>query len=284
VNCGGQDRDGAGSALLCAQVGPNAGTCVVDNCFNIPCPGSQICVNFACVDNPCQAMQCSGPGQYCRPSSDFKTATCATTCAGVSCPGGMDCVSGACVTPPCPGGCASGQVCAGPDGASDGGNGCVPSKCLAEGGSCPNGGCCNPLTGACGTCPCTGIVCPTGQTCVDNECIAAIIDAGVVDAAGETGGRPIVDAAEIEAGGSAGSGGVGPVGGSGGSVIEVIRGRFGLATGGGGCSCETGPGLDGRAGRFFVLGLALFAAAARRRRRHQASASRNVVSGNGDVR
>ncbi|MEZ4296407.1 MAG: MopE-related protein [Polyangiaceae bacterium] len=203
--------------FACAPSGPKAGICVIDNCYNIPCQGCDKACNLgACVDNPCKDDTCP-PDQVCDPSDDFTSATCEGSCAGVVCPGGEKCKNGVCA-PTCDPPCANGEVC---DDTQS------PPKCVADQcdpNPCTDGACCDPITGACGNCPCEGVICPDGQMCQDGSCF---------DGAGGSGGD----------GGSAGNAGSGGNAGNGGSTgtgttttTTTPRGNRDLATGGGGCA------------------------------------------------
>jgi MYXO-CTERM domain-containing protein len=233
---------------ICATTGPKAGQCVPDTCLNTGCAGcGKVCTDAGtCVDNPCTPASC--PGQLCKPSDDYTAPVCVPSCAGVTCAAGEVCNEGTCVKT-CSPSCGQGQVCDTSSGAPT----CVQSQCAPD--ACPAGGCCDPLTGACGACPCEGYVCPEGQACKDNNC----------------------DDNSGSGGGGAGGGGEGGsattttgTGGAGGGV-------FGLPTGGGGCTCEVGAGapkpIEGAAGGL----LALAALALGRRRRRAACAAAEVV-------
>ncbi|MRG91771.1 MopE-related protein [Polyangium spumosum] len=246
------------SGEVCTAYGPNAGKCVVDNCYNVPCNGcNKVCNLGSCLDNPCKPDSCPAD-QVCNPSADFTTFTCVPTCANVECPSGQACKEGACV-PACEPACGADQYC---DLAQTPPT-CVQNQCA---GTCPNGGCCNPVTGACGNCPCEGVVCPEGQicqaecppgvACSPGECVEPMGQGGAGGAGGmgpgSGGGDP----------GSGGAGGVAP--GAGGSAGAPDRGNWGLPTGGGGCSCKAAGDSRSSAGWLALLGLPL--AFLRRRR------------------
>ena len=236
---------------VCAASGPSAGLCVVDNCFNLGCPGCDQACNDAggCVANPCTDDTCP-PGEVCKPTENFTSFECVGSCADVDCPAGEVCVDGACI-PTCAPPCAADEFC---DLSQDPAT-CVPNLCTAD--SCPNGGCCDPVDGSCGPCPCEGIVCPTDQVCLDGECIA---DSGM--GGGGAGGS----GAAGPGSGAGGPTGSGAAGGTGGSSSAGEPGVWGLATGGGGCSCKTTASDAPNFGTLSaVVGLAL--AAMRRRKR-----------------
>ncbi|NUP04704.1 MAG: hypothetical protein HOW73_01445, partial [Polyangiaceae bacterium] len=151
--------------LVCTNIGEHAGECVVDNCFNLGCPNcGEVCTDLAeCIQNPCTDDSCP-PNEVCKPSDDFLSFSCVPSCANVDCKDGTICQDGVCV-PSCDPACEPGNVC---DLSQDPPT-CVPDQCTPE--SCPNGGCCDSFTGACGACPCEGVICPDEQTCENGECV-----------------------------------------------------------------------------------------------------------------
>ncbi|EYF02009.1 Hypothetical protein CAP_7488 [Chondromyces apiculatus DSM 436] len=230
----------------CAQVGPFAGTCTADTtCWSIPCGAGcgQACHSGTCVDNPCAVTPAPcGPDEVCKPSADFTDVSCVPSCADVTCPQGQACHDGVCIDT-CTPACDPGQAC---------NTAQTPPTCTTCLGQCPSG-CCDPVTGQCGDCPCTGVVCPEGQTCSDGSCFDTSSGPG-------TGG----------AGGTGGSGGSGTTSsstGTQGGVGGDEGGVWGLPTGGGGCSCEVGPGArsSNAWGAFAGLGLGLLLMRRRRR-------------------
>jgi MYXO-CTERM domain-containing protein len=263
----------AGTSILCTDFGPNAGRCVADNCFNIPCAAGKLCANFTCLNDPCMGKGCAA-NEVCRPSADFLTATCEKSCASVTCSTGQVCSHGSCAAPPCGGACGSGQVCAsgggdaGAEAGTDAGAACVADKCSAQGG-CPNGGCCNPVTGACGTCPCTGVHCPAGQTCVADECVVPTADAG------SDAPVAMTDGAVHESG----AGGAGGAAGAAGEPESTPLGRFGLATGGGGCQCELGRRPSSGSAWLVALGAVVLGVGRRRRRKPDVQPRRGTPVG-----
>lgn len=146
---------------VCTNFGANAGRCVADNCFNVPCAPGKACNDGACVDNPCKPGSCPA-GEVCKPSADFSSFACEPSCADAKCAAPMVCSHGVCVEPGCVQPCPDNQVCGGADG------GCVDSQCAPQG--CPDGAYCDPLTGTCGNWPCEGVQCPAGQVCEAGEC------------------------------------------------------------------------------------------------------------------
>ncbi|MDI3283359.1 MopE-related protein [Polyangium sp. 15x6] len=232
------------SGQVCANTGSNLGKCVVDTCYNVPCLGCNKACNLgSCVDNPCVPGACQ-PDEVCKPSADFTTFSCVPTCAGVDCAAGTICKDGACV-PTCDPACGAGETCD----TSLTPPACVQNKCA---GACSNGGCCDPLTGACGNCPCEGVLCPSGQVCQGGECVDPMGGTGSSSSSGGAGG----------AGGAGGMAGAGP--GAGGSAGAPDKGVWGLATGGGGCACSAAGDARSSVGWLALLGLPL--AFLRRRR------------------
>jgi hypothetical protein len=242
--------------LVCTNYGPDAGTCVANNCFNVPCQGcDQTCNNLGtCVENPCKENSCP-PDQVCRPSDDFTTFACVGSCAGVDCGAGTICEDGLCVPtcdPPCPAGKTCDDTQIPPT--------CVDSLCTDM--SCPVGGCCDPLTGQCGTCPCEGVICPDQQKCVNDQCVEDAMGTG---GAGGTGGQG-------EGAGAQGANGPGATG----SGADGPNGVWGLATGGGGCQCDF-RGSAPPPGTWITVGLVIFSLARRRRRDVSSSSDKEVA-------
>ncbi len=245
---------------VCAETGSQKGKCVGDaGCWNVLCQGcNKACNGGACVDAPCVAGTCPA-NQECKPTPDFLGHTCVDSCGGVSCPASKTCVDGTCVDD-CSPVCAGGQVC---DRATTPPT-CVDSKCSAS--SCPSGAHCEPVTGACGNYPCENVVCPSGEACnpTTGQCAATTTSSSTSSTGTGAGGS--TSAATTTTGGFSTSTGATGSGGAGGSE----RGIWGLATGGGGCACEVGPGraARGEAGAALTaLAVALGCARARRRRR-----------------
>jgi hypothetical protein len=221
--------------LVCNSYGDNAGKCVKDSCFQIPCQGCDKACNLgACVDNPCKAESCPA-GQACKPNGDFTGVTCFGSCADVTCPQGQVCDDGACV-PTCDPACAAGETCD----MTQSPPVCVASKCAQD--ICTDGSCCDPMTGFCGNCPCEGVVCPNGQECKQGECVQG--QGGSGGAGGAGGGAT---SSSSGTGGSAGAGG--------GTAGDT--GIWGLPTGGGGCSCDLGGHDRGQGLGWALAALAL---------------------------
>jgi MYXO-CTERM domain-containing protein len=250
------------SGQACAPSGPAIGTCQPDNdCFFFACSSGEICdPNGSCVDDPCEPNPCQAD-EVCKPDASFTQPRCLKSCATVTCPSGQTCFEGDCVDT-CDPACAGGEVCGN---VGDAGPSCGPDKCQTDGGTlpCSNGAYCDPVTGACGADPCTGVHCPTAQECVAGKCEWA--PEGGTGGAGGTGGTG-------GGGGSGGSGakdggaGTGGANGSGGGSTQAEKGVWGLATGGGGCACSS-AGSESRTTPFAVGLFAMALGAALRRRR-----------------
>jgi MYXO-CTERM domain-containing protein len=251
----------------CAAKGPAAGTCQpAGNCFFHGCKTGEVCNNGVCQDDPCDPNTCA-EGEVCKPNATFDAPRCVGSCAGVTCPAGEQCVEGACEPTGCGQDCPADQYCQ-PDG--DGGGTCGPSKCITEAGlPCSNGAICDPVTGQCGNDPCEGVVCPTAQACVAGECQwAPEGGTGGAAGAGGSGGGSGGSDPDAGAGASSGSGGSGPK-----PTTEPERGVWGLATGGGGCSCKTAGSQRGGAEGLLLMLAAVGLLSSRRRRRRPGQAA-----------
>ncbi len=225
---------------VCAQIGPNVGSCSVDNCYNNPCQGcGKVCNLGACADNPCKVDSCK-PDEQCVPKPDFSSFDCVKSCASITCKTGETCVNGACVED-CKPACAAGEICDLTQTPSK----CVPDKCNPNPCSA-TGAYCDPKTGMCGNDPCSGVVCPSGEVCSQGQCGA-------------------------ESQGSSSSSGASAASSSSGGDLPL----WGLSTGGGGCSCEVSGGSDGkRAPDGALLAVVGLAAASTRRRRREGEVRR----------
>ena len=212
---------------VCAASGPNVGKCAPDNCWSNPCQGcGKACNLGACVNDPCTTASCP-LDQECKPNATFTGFDCVPSCAGVTCSGDQVCKDGKC-TPTCSPACGSGQVCD----TSTTPPTCGADKCMPS--PCTNGSCCDPITGACGNCPCAGVVCPSGQACEGGQCGHPQMGTGSGSSSATSGaGGNASTSATSSATGSTSTAGVG------GST-----GIWGLATGGGGCACKvSGTGM-----------------------------------------
>ncbi|HZF47847.1 MAG TPA: MopE-related protein [Polyangiaceae bacterium] len=242
--------------LVCATHGPNAGTCGLDNCFNIPCSGCDAaCYKGQCVPSPCEPNPCAA-GEVCKPNATFTDHTCEPSCFAVMCAADEVCKAGTCVKT-CSPACGAGEYCD----QSQATPVCVPSACANP--ICVDGSCCDPKTGACESCACEGVVCPAGQQCIEGSCFEGI---GGVGGSGGSGGG--------SAGAGGGTGGAGGMGGAGPGTTSSGAasgtgggGTWGMPTGGGGCVCEVGAGASGEShGRWAIAALLACALGLRRRR------------------
>jgi hypothetical protein len=238
---------------ICTDYGPKAGQCVPNNCYNLPCNGcGMACNGGGCVQNPCTAVTCPLT-KVCKPTEDFQGHTCVDSCVGVSCPGGKACVDGACV-PTCDPACPMGKVCD----TAQSPPVCVNDKCNPD--PCTDGSFCNPASGQCTNYPCSGVLCPAGQSCDERNGQCVLIDQGTGGGGGSTTGTTTSTSTSGATTGSTSSSSGGGEGGT--------RGVFGLATGGGGCSCEVGPQGSRLADvRWLLVGLAIALGRQRRRTR-----------------
>jgi hypothetical protein len=252
------------AGTVCAEFGPNAGQCVVDNCFNNPCQGcGKVCNLGSCVDNPCHDDSCQ-PDEECKPSADFTSFTCVKSCADVTCNAGETCVGGACVAS-CDPACANGQACD----LSQTPPACVQSKCDPN--PCTDGSFCDPVTGQCGNDPCEGVLCPQDQTCSKGDCHQGGAGGGTSTSSTSTGSGGTTASTGSSTGTGAGASGAGG---------DETKGVWGLATGGGGCACEAGGSSESNgASRWLLVGLAVAIGGMRRRRRRtEAAAGSEEVS------
>ena len=243
-----------GTGEVCARFGAKTGQCVSNTCEETGCEGCNlVCRSGQCVSNPCTSTTCAST-QLCRPSADLSSSTCKPSCAGVSCGLNEVCKDGACISN-CGTSCTSLQVC---DTATQK---CVTNQCLAGNKSCPASQCCDAFTGACGPCPCDGVVCPKGQACSNGQCVGSSTSS--VGGSGST--------ADAGAAGSLSAGGNANVTTS----TMPDKRAFGRPTGGGGCDCRIT-----RASRpSLALGLVaagLISAAMRRRKRPTAKTASGI--------
>ncbi len=249
---------------VCTDYGPKAGTCVLNNCFNAPCLGcGKICHNAVCTDNPCTPNSCPS-NQVCKPKSDLSGFDCVDSCAAVNCPSGQTCVNGACVAT-CDPACVNGQVCDMTQNPPK----CIDNQCPP--GACPNGAYCDPVTGDCKDYPCEGVLCPSGQACQDGECVT---DSGTGGSGGGSSTSSSSSGSTSTSGSTSSSTSGMPGTGGGGAGGGPDKGVWGLATGGGGCFCDVGPGALKNRGTEALVALALALSAARLRRRSGNAASK----------
>ncbi|HOU92617.1 MAG TPA: MYXO-CTERM sorting domain-containing protein, partial [Polyangiaceae bacterium] len=241
----------------CVPTGPATGQCQPrSSCNFFGCDAGLICSGGACMDDPCDPNPC-GPTEVCKPDATRTEARCVASCADVDCEPIERCVEGDCVPTGCAEPCTDDAVCQ-DDG--EGGLSCGPSRCdttvLLP---CADGAYCDPATGACGDPPCTGVVCPENQVCELGECVLpAVTGQGGQGGSGATGGGG------LDVAGTAGE--TGEVGGDEVEPVPEPPRAWGLATGGGGCSCRTAPGSRSAAGALAALLAGLLLERRRRRR------------------
>ncbi len=245
---------GAGS--VCTSYGVKSGTCVKANCWNLPCQGcGKACNDGVCVDNPCKADSCKA-SEECRPKADFKGFDCVAACGDKTCKGGERCEAGTCIAT-CSPACGAGTTCD----ESQKPPKCVADKCPAAG--CADGSCCDPMTGTCGNCLCEGVVCPSGQECKAGSCFTKTGGAGGGTPTGTGGGSQTTSTTTTSALGAGGGG-------------QDVKGTWGLATGGGGCSCEVGAGASRSPDARWAAVAALLVALRRTRRRRAVATERRA--------
>jgi MYXO-CTERM domain-containing protein len=257
----------------CVPRGPAAGECQPrTNCNFFDCRPGSYCKNSVCVNDPCANNPCAA-GEVCKPSETVGEHRCVPSCATVTCQAGERCVDGACQATGCPQGCPVGQYC---QQSADAGSSCAPSQCPAGPLPCSNGQYCDPATGRCGNQPCAGVKCPTGQSCTNGECYwipeGGAGSGGSAGSAGNDAGSSGGTTGNDASAGNGGSGNAGPG--------NNPRGQWGLATGGGGCSCRTAPAQSflSQAGALFAVAASVLALRRRRRRASTAACNRNEAA------
>jgi MYXO-CTERM domain-containing protein len=263
---------------LCIATGPLTGSCGdAEDCYLFGCTQGNICVSGSCADNPCDPNPCAA-SEMCRANADYTSYECVASCANVTCEAAGDvCKDGDCVATGCGQTCPDGQFCLAPDDPDAGAAECGASKCPHNtdyASYCGDGSHCDPTTGQCGTDPCAGVVCPDGQRCVRGQC--ALVQTTAPDAGTDSGTDGSVTPPDAQADAAKPDSGALPDGGT----KPEVRGIFGLATGGGGCSCRT-TGRDG-SGALGGLLLLLAAGVLERRRRQRMPTDR--VAKNGGAR
>jgi MYXO-CTERM domain-containing protein len=126
------------------------------NCYTNGCPTGEICQKGKCVADPCDGVNCSGKGEFCRDGQ------CVQSCGCMTCPTGEICLDGQCVTDPCDGvTCAQDEVCNNISGQ------CVKNSCASSG--CGDKRTC--INGSCVDDPCLNIQCPQGDVCDKGQCV-----------------------------------------------------------------------------------------------------------------
>jgi hypothetical protein len=135
------------------------GECKPDDCSTFPdrCTANQVCINGACVTNPCAGVNCPS-GQYC------VGGTCIASCADVDCPEGQRCRMGMCEVDPCGKQCPFGKSC------NEDTKKCEQNPCGFV--QCSQGQECDPNhNGICVDSPCAGTMCPSpGEVCKLGTC------------------------------------------------------------------------------------------------------------------
>jgi hypothetical protein len=149
-----EDQAGLEAAIMSITTvieGEFGGACD-DTCYGTGCPSGQICVNAACVTNPCDAdATLCASSSYCY-TDGTSTGMCATVCPD-ACPAGQSCTTSGCKVDACAGiNCPMDQTCQ---------NGqCVATPCAQT---------CRPqqecIAGVCKDDPCRYITCPSGDSC-----------------------------------------------------------------------------------------------------------------------
>ena len=163
----------------------------------------------------------------------------------MTCQTGQECVLGACEAT-CDPACADGQVCD----RTQAPPACVTDKCAGQP-PCSDGSFCDPVTGSCGNNdPCVGVVCPATQVCQSGSCQEGQGGAGGGSSSSSSSSGGTTSSSSSSGGGAGGA---------------SDKGVWGLATGGGGCSCEVGPGALLGDARLALAALALLIGARRRR-------------------
>ena len=237
----------------CAAVGDSAGCQPDGSCTFFGCPDGEACNADTCVDDPCDPFPTDcNPDQGCRPNATFDGHECFASCADVSCGATEHCIDGSCQATGCGAACPSGELCV------------EPSDAGTE-------QCCDPMTTACGNDPCAGVQCPSGQFCDSfGQCVnPPEPPMGGTGGAGGAGGGAGGAGTGARDGGAAAAGpdGSAAAGGTGGTTRRPNE-VFGLATGGGGCACETVRGSPPTPGALALAGLLLGALGLRRRARN----------------
>lgn len=139
------------------------GVCQPLGCYMTGCPTGQMCLNGQCMTDPCASLSCP-TGTFCR------RGDCVPACGYAHCASNQTCsADGVCVTSPsCSPACGTGQTC-GAD------NQCHTDPCAGV--DCGGLAC---KAGACVDRPCTDVVCPSGLSCFNDQCVGtpALADGG----------------------------------------------------------------------------------------------------------
>ncbi len=218
------------------------GACVDRSCTGIgqTCGPDQFCMDHTCVDDPCAQADCEA-GEYCIPQCD------SDGCTGASC------------EPLCY--CHEGMAC-------DGQGGCVEDVCADV--QCGLGERCDPATGICEDDPCAAVApfCNPSEACFEGECID--------DPCGQIDCPPTFDCILFETTDEFGDPVPQPIcRADPDTYIPGVDGDLFLATGDGGCACQSTS--DGQGAGLLTLLLALLWFR-RRRRRFRAEQDRGEVA------
>jgi hypothetical protein len=273
--CDGKDNDCDGKTDEMAEC-PGASMCVEGKCMlpckpgEFSCPGGTKCINGYCLPDKCTGVECkdtercvdgkciekcSGISCADHEKCDPKTGQCVDdSCLTKGCPGDKTCVNYKCVDNPCPPGkCPDGQMC-------------IDGKCLdtCANVTCPKGQVC--FQGVCTSDPCAGITCPANHTCKVNgqkgECVpdpCRFVSCGQGEICSD--GKCIADPCKAT---SCPQGFECVVTHKGQADCKILEGQAAtteqmLASGGGGCACNTNGRSRGPGGPVGA-GLLLFAA------------------------
>ncbi len=199
-----------------------SGYCVDRSCSapGVDCPPNEICVDHACLADPCAEAGCDPETEYCVPDCDTEpcTARCEPLCR---CPPDERCVE--------PGVCAQDP--------------CAEAQCEA-------GERCDPETGLCAPDPCEGVDCPSGEQCYAGACAedpcqpvrcSAFHHCVVLETTNELGEPALEPVCQAD------------------PQFYNPQGDELLATGSGGCGCATGNGPPGGSPTLLgLLGLLLW--------------------------
>ncbi len=224
------------------------------------CPGGMSCQDGYCIPTPCYGVDCP-EGQVCRDGD------CVDVCSLIHCDDNETCVDGRCVENNCYGlGCPEGQICrnaqCSDDPCADVTCGerqfCREGQCIdtcehvvcPEGQSCKDGRCepdpcldidCDWGTrcrdGRCEPDPCQGVTCGADRVCKDGDCIDDPCSGVTCPLGGVCEDGQCRD----------------PDG-----YIPGVAGKKVMATGVGGCSCQTEGGRDSGLVWMLLVGIALF--------------------------
>jgi len=283
-NCEDDDCDGMVDEDSGDGLCPGDGVCLDCTCLTpcidreFPCPPGRECDESLAMPDAgiigyCRAGMCEGIECADSEVCDPLTGECQDLCADVRCPDGRACVRGICVEDSCYGrGCPSGEQCRMGE--------CQPNPCAdvscGEGEYCSEGSCVPVCTMACaagevctdGVCaptPCGG--CGAGESCVDDECVSNQCNPACGTGRVCRGDSCVDDPCRLVrcpddttcSDGECLAADIAP---------PEVDPRLALATGGGGCACDT-TGSEGQVPAP-LMALALLGLFALRRRRLQA--------------